>query len=59
MVVSENLVHVAKKKHLKNLIIVEGIRHLLDKVNPVIVAEELNSFLPPEERLNWKEVIGG
>lgn len=56
--ISENLIQLGKKNHLKNVIIVEGVRLLLDKVNPVILAEELNSYLAPSERLNWKEVIG-
>jgi len=56
--VAENLLHVAKKKHLKNIIVLEGVKLLLEKVNPVIGAEELNSFLPPKDRLNWKKIIG-
>jgi len=56
--ISENLIQLSKKNNLKNIIIVEGVRLLLDKVNPVILAEELNSYLAPSERLNWKEVIG-
>lgn len=56
--VAENLVEASKNTHLKNLIIIEGIKHLLEKANPVVVAEELNSFLPPRNRLDWKEVIG-
>lgn len=57
--VAENLSHLSKRNHLKNLIILEGVKLLLQKVNPVILAEELNSFLSPDERLNWKEIIGG
>ncbi len=56
--VAENLTFLSKRNHLKNIIILEGIRLLLKKVNPVILTEELNSFLPPNQRLNWKEVIG-
>lgn len=56
--VAENLIEASKMVHVKNLIIIEGIKHLLSKSNPVIVAEELNSFLPPRQRLDWKEVIG-
>ena len=56
--VAENLTYLSKRNNLKNVIIVEGVRLLLEKVNPVILAEELNSYLKPDERLNWKEVIG-
>jgi len=56
--VAENLIEATKQVHVKNLIIIEGVKHLLKKVNPVVVAEELNSFLPPRQRLDWKEVIG-
>lgn len=56
--IAENLTQATKQVHLKNLIIIEGIKHLLAKANPVVVAEELNSFLPPGARLDWKEVIG-
>jgi chemotaxis protein MotA len=56
--ISENLVEAGKLKHLKNLIIIEGIKQLLNKSNPVIVAEELNSYLPPRNRLDWKEILG-
>ena len=56
--VAENLIESSKEIHLKNLIIIEGLKLLLEKTNPVIVAEELNSFLIPSQRLDWKEVIG-
>lgn len=56
--IAENLIEASKQNHIKNLIIIEGIKHLLNKANPVIVAEELNSFLPPSQRLDWKEIIG-
>ena len=39
---------------LENFIIVEGVRHIMDKQNPVVLAEELNSFLLPNERVDWK-----
>jgi chemotaxis protein MotA len=56
--IAENLATANKIAHLKNLIIIEGVKNLLNKQNPVIVAEELNSYLPPSQRLDWKEVIG-
>ncbi len=56
--VAENLIEASKVGHVKNLIIIEGIKHLLNKSNPIVVAEELNSYLPPSARLDWKEIIG-
>jgi len=56
--IGDSLADNAKEIKLKNTIIVEGLRLLMDKTNPVIVAEKLNSFLLPSERLDWKEVIG-
>ncbi|MCT4640858.1 MAG: MotA/TolQ/ExbB proton channel family protein [Bacteriovoracaceae bacterium] len=52
--VSENLFDSAKEVYLKNQIIVEGIELIIEKTNPIIVAEELNSYLQPSERLDWK-----
>lgn len=54
--IGENLSEVAKKIRLKNKIIVEGIRHIAAKVNPIVLAEELNSFLIPSERIDWKSM---
>ena len=56
--ISENLQDSAKENRLKNLIIVEGIRLILQGTNPVILAEELNSFLIPSERIDWKKIEG-
>lgn len=56
--ISDNLIDSSKEIYLKNRIIIEGIRLMLLKSNPVIVAERLNSFLQPSERLDWKEVMG-
>lgn len=53
----ENLVDQSKETYTKNIIIVEGVKLLLAKTNPIIVAEELNSYLNPNKRLDWKEVI--
>ncbi len=54
--ISENLGDSSKENRLKNLIIVEGIRLILQKTNPVVLAEELNSFLLTHERINWKKI---
>jgi len=57
--IGENLIESAKDLHQKNQIILEGVKHIMAKSNPVVVAEELNSFLLPSERLDWKEVVKG
>ena len=56
--VSENLQDSAKENRLKNLIIVEGIQLILQGTSPIILAEELNSFLIPSERIDWKKIDG-
>ncbi|MEO5667425.1 MAG: MotA/TolQ/ExbB proton channel family protein [Bdellovibrionota bacterium] len=53
--IGENLTESAKVIKQKNIIIVEGIRHIAQKVNPLVLAEELNSFLLPGERVDWKK----
>jgi len=54
--IAENLHDSAKETRLKNIIIVEGVRLILQKTNPIALAEELNSFLLPSERIDWKKV---
>lgn len=55
---SENLIESSKEIYLKNEIIIEAVRLISKKTNPVIVAERLNSFLRPGNRLDWKDVLG-
>jgi len=55
----ENLVDQTKETYTKNKMIVEGIKLLLKKTNPIIVAEELNSFLQPRDRIDWKKILKG
>jgi chemotaxis protein MotA len=57
--VAENLADSAKENRLKNTIIVEGARLILARTNPVALAEELNSFLLPAERVDWKKAARG
>lgn len=52
----ESLGQGAKEIYLKNRIISEGIRLISAKTNPIIVAEKLNSFLLPPDRLDWKSL---
>lgn len=54
--IGDSLADNAKEINLKNKIIIEGLRLISEKTNPVIVAEKLNSFLLPTERLDWKDV---
>jgi chemotaxis protein MotA len=56
--IGDTLADNAKELHLKNKIILEGLKLIYTKTNPIIVAERLNSFLLPGERLDWKEVAG-
>jgi len=52
---AENLQDSAREVRSKNLMITEAIRLLLQKKNPVLMAEDLNSFLLANERLDWKQ----
>lgn len=54
--IGENLKERAKVLRLKNSIIVEGVKHIETKINPIVLAEELNSYLLPSERVDWKAV---
>lgn len=56
---ADNMVEQSKEVYLKNRIVVEGLKLLAQKENPIIVAEKLNSFLIPGDRLDWKTVLGG
>lgn len=56
---ADNLVEQCKETYLKNRIIIEGLKYLHMKENPIIVAEKLNSFLLPGDRLDWKTVLQG
>lgn len=56
---ADNLVEQSKETFLKNKIIIEGIKQLHAKENPIVVAERLNSFLLPGDRLDWKTVLQG
>src|SRR5690606_14918238 len=56
---ADNLVEQSKETYLKNRIIIEGLKFLHAKENPIIAAEKLNSFLLPGDRLDWKTVLQG
>jgi chemotaxis protein MotA len=57
--VAENLIEDTKEIYIKNQIIIRGLELFIQKTNPIIVAEELNSFLNPSGRIDWKKVVGG
>jgi len=57
--ISEHFLDNAKEIYIKNTIIVEGALIILKKENPIITAEELNSFLLASERLDWKTISPG
>jgi chemotaxis protein MotA len=56
--IGDNLMDSAKEHYLKNKIIVEGMKFLVNKTNSIVIAEKLNSYLPPSQRLDWKKVLG-
>ena len=55
--IAENLLDSSTEIKLKNQIIIAGVGYYLEKSNPVLVAEKLNSYLSPSDRLDWKKVI--
>jgi len=55
--VSENLIESTKDAFVKNKLIIEGVNLLMDKSNPILIVEKLNSYLNPSERLDWQKVI--
>ena len=55
--IAENLQTAAKDQFFKNNIIVEGVRLIYEKTNPVELAEILNAYLRPSERVDWKKVV--
>ncbi len=54
--VAENLMDGTREISAKNNMIVEGIKLIAKKKNNVLVAEELNSYLLPKERLDRKKM---
>jgi chemotaxis protein MotA len=54
---AENLNENTKEIYSKNEIIIAGIKLILDKSNPILAAEKLNSFLNPSMRVDWKLIL--
>jgi flagellar motor component MotA len=46
----------AKEQRLNHTLILVGTKLLVQKANPVLVTEELNSYLTEEDRVDWKAV---
>lgn len=57
MPVAEFLAVDARDGKTRNTIICQGIKLMLEGENAVLIAEELNSFFIPGERVNWKNFI--
>lgn len=53
--IGENLVEATREVHFKNQIIKEGILLIAKKTNPIVLTEELNAFLLPRERVDWRQ----
>jgi chemotaxis protein MotA len=56
--IAENLDESTKEAYLKNKIALRGFSLIIEKSSPMLIAEELNSFLKPGDRLQWKEIVG-
>lgn len=52
--IGDNLEVSLQEIDTKNKIVIEGIHLILEKANPILAAEELNSYLLPGDRLDWK-----
>lgn len=56
---AENMIEQSKENFLKNKLIIEGLRLIAEKANPIFAAEKLNSYLLPSQRLDWKTAMQG
>lgn len=52
--IGENLVERAEIIRTKNTIITAGVKLIFEGTNAIVLAEKLNSYLLPKERLDWK-----
>ncbi len=57
--IAENLMEGSREIQAKNTMIIEGVKLIAQKKNRILIAEELNSYLLPNERLNWKDIDAG
>jgi flagellar motor component MotA len=54
---SRNLIENARAFRLTHALVGLGCRLMAARSNAVLFAEELNSHLAPEDRINWKDVV--
>lgn len=57
--IAESLTDGAREVRLKYSIITEGTALIAQKKHPIVLAEELNSFLLASERIDWKKAAQG
>lgn len=55
--VAEYLETASGRYDKKDEIIIEGVKHIIKKSNPILIAEDLNSYLKPNERVDWKALV--
>jgi flagellar motor component MotA len=55
---SRTLIESARSFRLTHALIALGCRLMAARSNAVLFAEELNSHLSPEDRIDWKEIVG-
>lgn len=56
---AENLMDSSREIKVKNMLISEAVQLMLQKKNPVLMAEDLNSYLLASERLDWRQAKNG
>ena len=54
----DNLTISAKEVKRKNEITIKAVELIMDKKNPIVAAEILNSYLLPSQRVDWKKALG-
>lgn len=57
--IGDNLEGLTRQFEVKNDIILEGLKHIALKSNPILIAEDLNSYLLPGDRTDWKTLTQG
>ncbi|MFZ4713665.1 MAG: motility protein A [Bacteriovoracaceae bacterium] len=55
--VSENLIEETKSIYMKNKMIIEGVALVMDKANPILMVEKLNSYANPTDRVDWRTIV--
>ncbi len=54
--IADHLEDGAKELWIKNRLVAEGLKLIAENKNRVIMVEELNSYLLPAERVDWKSI---